>query len=542
MDSIEKPPIHPYSNIPPQRSANFLNLFPLSPDAGRFFSNNELSYPSEDITLSHNNFDNFSSTPVHNNPPIKQEISYISPIQSRRGFANFQMAVQSKDEYSLKNSKKNSISADDLEETPDFLKEVEFQKKPKKNVRLMLSSTPFESTSMVSDKSNEMKKNSYNLIDSIKEEPIEKSPMEKQVSLVLEENHSFHSVSSLKQPSKVKDLRLFVPLSNSFNLGDSNEDDDNDLHDLPNYNNPLMIMPNHVYPEKNDEILLKKLPKQHDQDIPEVISRTPSPVTDEKKHKASMERLKSFDFGEKTRKSPPSNEDMRRSIEMKPVEINEDENLLHLLPMDEEGKDIDKDSKDESPYNIDEKDSTDSEYDNYHKLFDNPFLIQDKKSNEEEKKSAGSNNVLNESSIDSQKYSIPNSFNSKAKTDHDIVYENHSKLSKQQTVLQKIELDIQKNADSNYKNTIKNIDNLINVERNDHKHISLPPNFMTNSWGNNNYSESSNTLTPLNFLNMSQQQPAFYASPSPSSHFDRFVFNESENLIMTNSSSFPGFY
>ena len=98
-------------------------------------------------------------------------------------------------------------------------------------------------------------------------------------------------------------------------------------------------------------------------------------------------------------------------------------------------------------------------------------------------------------------------------------------------------MDIQKNVDSNYQNTIKNIDNLINYEKHEHKHLTLPANFMNSSC--HNISETSQTLTPLNFLNASQNL-GFYTSPSPSSHFDRFLFNE-DNFGMTHSANFQGF-
>ena len=374
----------------------------------------------------------------------------------------------------------------------------------------MLSSTPFESSN--NEKLNiDVKRNSYTIIDSIKEEPLEKPSNRKKPE---EESHSFHSNFSTDQnPKKIKDMRLYVPLSHSFNLNDSNDDEkDSSIEN---------IIGDNFYPAKNDEILLKSIPKYEQKDTPTLISRTPSPIPNSPK-----EKKKSFIKGPSTLN----------------LENVEDENLLHLLPLDpldDKSEGSDKVS-DYSPNIIDDKNSNDSEYDNYHKFFDNLFLIQpDKKSNEEEKKSAGSIGLLNESSDSkTQNYLGKGTFNSKLKTDQDILMENRQKYSQQQNVLQKIELDIQKNADSNYKNTIKNIESQINFDRNDHKHISLPPSFMsTNAWGNNNFSETPQTMTPLNFLNGSQN--AIF-SPSPSSHFDRFIFNDVDNLFMTTSSNFPG--
>lgn len=376
---------------------------------------------------------------------------------------------------------KTSISSDEIPESEHKNKSGEtIKKKEKKIVKLLLNSQPFKSSLPAKEKLIEINRNPYKIIDSIKEEPLEKSPYESQP--VLKESGSYHSLNDTTKLKK--NLHLYLPLSNSFNLSDSNEEVEDEGKYLQSY------------PEKKDEILLKNPLKS--KEFPEVISRTPSPPIDKKSSSNSI-----------------------------PITMDDD-NILQLLPLEENS------NCKESPNLIDDKNSsTDSEYDNYHKFFDNPFLIQEKKSNEEEKKSSGGSNtgILNESlEYNGSKRS---SLNKRSKTDHDILYE---KISKQQSFIQKIELDIQKNVDSNYMNTIKNIDSLINVERLDHRPIKMPPSFMTACC--NNCSESSQSHTPINYLNLSINQP-FY-SPSPTSHFDRFFLNENDNVLMTNSSSFPG--
>lgn len=430
----------------------------------KFFSNNEISYPNEEaLTQGVENL-----TPINQN---NHEIAFISPIESRKRFFH-------------------KSSYDDNEENESY--DVSLQKKHRKNVRLMLNSRPFKSPGFeIYD--NNRQYHSYNqLIDCIKEEPIEKSPHEFAKTLENDDLGSFHSID---QPKGKKNLKLFVPLSNSFHLFDSNEDS---------------LEKQQLYPDNNDEILLKKLPNKPD-GLPEVISRTPSPLADEKK--------------------PPYNviPNEKKQTKLQTNESLDDEPFLKLLPLEDEREK----NGEGSNFNC-EKESTDSEYDNYHKCFDNMFLLQDKKSNEEERKSNGSNAVLNES-LDKNHNSFNNSINHKAKTELDI--NNAAKISKQLTFLQKIEMDIQKNVDSNYQNTIKNIDNLINYERHEHKHLTLPANFMNSSC--HNISETSQTMTPLNFMSASQNLN-FFASPSPSSHFDRFLFNE-DNFGMTHSANFQGF-
>ena len=248
---------------------------------------------------------------------------------------------------------------------------------------------------------------------------------------------------------------------------------------------------------------MKNLPaKKSENDIPEVISRTPSPI-------------------------PNNNNNIEeKHINNFKIENFEDENLLHLLPLDEE-KDI----------GGEDHESMDSEYDNYHKFFDNLVLIEEKKSNEEGKKSQ--EGLLNESNESkSQKHSFGKiSINSKSKTDQDILVK---KRNKQRDAIEKIELDIKQSSDSYYKNSIKNMDHLLHTEKNELKHISLPSNLMTNSCGTvlGGFSEVSQSLTPINFLNISNN--VMFGSPSPSSHFERFLFNVEPEQYMTNSSSFPG--